>query len=73
MRIAIPSIVVAALFTAVAAAQPPAKGPAAAPLPPGQTNDPFPAPIPERDSVIRINTREFTTLPDIDGVAARMM
>ena len=73
MRIAIPSIVVAALFTTVAAAQPPAKGPSAAPLPPGQTNDPFPAPIPERDSVIRINTREFATLPDIDGVAARMM
>src|SRR5688572_1191768 len=53
------------------AAQPPAAP--AAPLPPGQTNDPFPTPIPERDSVIRINTREFATLPDIDGVAARMM
>jgi hypothetical protein len=72
MRIAISSIVVAALFVAVsAAAQPPATPPA--PLPPGQTNDPFPAPIPERDSVIRVNAREFATLPDIDGVAARMM
>jgi hypothetical protein len=72
MRIARASIVVAALFVAAsAAAQPPAAAPA--PLPPGQTNDPFPAPIPERDSVIRVNVREFATLPDIDGVAARMM
>ena len=72
MRIATSSIVVAALFVAAsAAAQPPATP--AAPLPPGQTNDPFPAPIPERDSVIRVNVREFATLPDIDGVAARMM
>ena len=72
MRITTSSIVVAVLFVAAtAAAQPPATP--AAPLPPGQTNDPFPAPIPERDSVIRINVREFATLPDIDGVAARMM
>jgi hypothetical protein len=72
MRIATSSIVVAALFVAAsAAAQAPATPPA--PLPPGQTNDPFPAPIPERDSVIRVNVREFATLPDIDGVAARMM
>ena len=72
MRIARASIVIAALFVAAsAAAQPPATAPA--PLPPGQTNDPFPAPIPERDSVIRVNLREFATLPDIDGVAARMM
>ena len=71
MRTISASIVVAALVaTAPAHAQAPA---ASAPLPPGQSNDPFPAPIPERDSVIRVNVREFATLPDIDGVAARMM
>jgi glucose/arabinose dehydrogenase len=35
--------------------------------------DPFPAPIPASDDVIRVNYREFAALPDIDGVAARMM
>ena len=63
-------------FAASAAAQPAvaAGQPAVpAPLPPGQTNDPFAAPIPERDGVIRVNVREFATLPDIDGLAARMM
>jgi hypothetical protein len=72
MRIA-PFFIFLIVLTAAApvAAQPPAAP--AAPLPPGQTNDPFPAPIPERDSAIRINAREFATLPDIDGVAARMM
>jgi hypothetical protein len=72
MRFVLSTIVVAVLGVAASAsAQPPATPPA--PLPPGQTNDPFPAPIPERDSVIRVNVREFATLPDIDGVAARMM
>jgi glucose/arabinose dehydrogenase len=46
---------------------------AADPLPPGQTNDPFPAPIEAVEDVIRVNVREFASLPDIDGVAARMM
>jgi hypothetical protein len=74
--IQLPIIVVALFVAAAAAAQPVTPGaqpPAPAPLPPGQTNDPFPAPIPERDGVIRVNVREFATLPDIDGVAARMM
>jgi Glucose / Sorbosone dehydrogenase len=72
MRIA-PFFIFLTVLTVAApvAAQPPAAP--AAPLPPGQTNDPFPTPIPERDSVVRINAREFATLPDIDGVAARMM
>ena len=71
MRTIPASIVVAALLAiAPAHAQVPA---VPAPLPPGQSNDPFPAPIPERDSAIRVNVREFATLPDIDGVAARMM
>jgi glucose/arabinose dehydrogenase len=44
-----------------------------APLPPGQTNNPFPQPIPTDDGVIAVTVREFAALPDIDGVAARMM
>ncbi len=37
------------------------------------TNDPFPDPIPVSEGVIRVNVREFATLPDIDGVPARPM
>jgi glucose/arabinose dehydrogenase len=44
-----------------------------APLPPGQSNDPFPAPIAASDGVIKVGVREFASLPDIAGVAARMM
>jgi glucose/arabinose dehydrogenase len=43
------------------------------PLPPGQTNDPFPQPIVSNEGVIVVTLREFASLPDIDGVAARMM
>ena len=43
------------------------------PLAPGQSNDPFPAPIAATDGVIRVGVREFAALPDIAGVAARMM
>ena len=41
--------------------------------PPGQTNDPFPQPIVSNEGVITVTLREFASLPDIDGVAARMM
>jgi hypothetical protein len=61
---------------ALSLAAPPAEDPQrgqAAPLPPGQTNDPFLAPIPAADGVIAVNVREFASLPDINGVAARMM
>jgi len=44
-----------------------------APLPPGQTNEPFPQPIARTEGVITVTLREFASLPDIDGVAARMM
>jgi hypothetical protein len=44
-----------------------------APLPPGQTTDPFPAPIAPTEGVIRVGVREFASVPDVDGVAARMM
>jgi glucose/arabinose dehydrogenase len=42
-------------------------------LPPGQTNNPFPQPIAKDEGVITVTLREFAALPDIDGVAARMM
>jgi hypothetical protein len=44
-----------------------------APLPPGQTTDPFPQPIAATEGVITVGVREFASVPDIDGVAARMM
>lgn len=37
-----------------------------------QTNDPYP-PIRAGEGLIRVDFREFATLPDIDGTAARMM
>jgi hypothetical protein len=57
----------ALLMTSLLSAQ--ARGP----LPPGQTNDPFPEPIPATEGAIKVNVTEFASLPDIDGVAARMM
>ena len=36
-------------------------------------DDPFPLPIPAEEGAIRVNLAEFASLPDIDGVAARMM
>jgi hypothetical protein len=47
--------------------------PPAAPLLPGQTADPFPQPIAATEGVITVGVREFASVPDIDGVAARMM
>ena len=47
--------------------------PAPAPLPPGQTNNPFPQPIVGTDGVIAVTLREFASLPDINGIAARAM
>lgn len=44
----------------------------AAPLA-AQTNDPFTQPIEATEGVIRVNYAEFATIPEIDGVAARMM
>jgi hypothetical protein len=62
---------VAVLFTSAVHAQ--GRGQALPPLPAGQTNDPFPAPIRTSEGAIRVNVAEFASLPDIDGVAARMM
>jgi glucose/arabinose dehydrogenase len=47
--------------------------PAPTPLPAGQTNNPFPQPIVSTDGVITVTLREFASLPDINGVAARAM
>jgi hypothetical protein len=64
--------VLAALLTAssVFAQQQP---PQPVPLQPGQTADPFPQPIEARQGVITVGVREFASVPDIEGVAARMM
>jgi glucose/sorbosone dehydrogenase len=37
------------------------------------TADPFPTPIPAVDGVIKVDFVEFASVPDINGVAARMM
>src|SRR5688572_6915867 len=47
--------------------------PAPPPLPAGQTNNPFPQPIVTTEGVITVTLREFATLPDVNGVAARAM
>src|SRR5215207_9701444 len=39
----------------------------------GQTTDPFPSPIKAAEGVIRVDYRDFATIPDIDGQPARMM
>lgn len=62
---------VLALLTAVAVSAQQQTQPA--PLPPGQTTDPFPQPIAATEGVITVGVREFASVPDIDGVAARMM
>ncbi len=67
IRVFMASLLTASFSFAVTAQQAPA------PLQPGQTNDPFPAPIPAVQGVIVVNVAEFASLPEIDGVAARMM
>src|SRR5690606_7636174 len=47
--------------------------PARPPLPPGQTSEPFPQPIAAQDGAVTVQLREFASLPDIDGSAARAM
>ena len=69
MRRVIPVLLAALLAAALTAEQP--STPAA--LPPGQSDNPFPQPIAATAGVIRVNWREFASLPDIDGAAARMM
>ncbi len=42
-------------------------------LPPGQTAEPFPQGITRDEGVIAVRLREFASVPDIAGVAARLM
>jgi hypothetical protein len=37
------------------------------------TNDPFPTPLPAAEGAVTVGVREFARLPEIDGVASRMM
>jgi hypothetical protein len=46
---------------------------AALPLVAQAPNDPFPAPIPEKEGSITVNVRDFASLPDVGGQAARPM
>jgi hypothetical protein len=64
--------VLVALLTAAAVSAQRQTQPAP-PLQPGQTTDPFPQPIAATEGVITVGVREFASVPDIDGVAARMM
>jgi glucose/arabinose dehydrogenase len=70
-------IVALATLTSVIAASAAAQGGGGrgnqGPLPAGQTNDPFPQPIEATAGVITVSLREFASLPDIDGAAARAM
>jgi hypothetical protein len=66
-------LVLATLLTASAVFAQRQGQPPAPPLLPGQTADPFPQPIAATEGVITVGVREFASVPDIDGVAARMM
>jgi len=46
---------------------------AALPLRAQTPNDPFPTPIPAADGVVAVGVRDFATLPDVNGQAARPM
>jgi glucose/arabinose dehydrogenase len=48
-------------------------GAAAPPPPPGATTQPFPGPIDPTAGLIAVDVVEFASVPDIDGIAARMM
>ena len=45
----------------------------AAPLGAQSTTDPFPSPIPATEGAITVSFREFAVVPDMDGLAPRMM
>src|ERR1700681_2820369 len=47
------------------------RGPAAPPGP-GRSNNPFPAPIPATEGVIKVNFVEFASVPDAGTDPARM-
>jgi glucose/arabinose dehydrogenase len=45
----------------------------AAPVAAQSTTDPFPTPIPATEGAITVSFREFAVVPDMDGLAPRMM
>ena len=45
----------------------------AAPVAAQLTTDPFPTPIPATEGAITVSFREFAVVPDMDGLAPRMM
>jgi glucose/arabinose dehydrogenase len=66
--------ILAALVASVAGSSVSAQDrPAPPPLPAGQTNNPFPQPIAATEGAITVTLREFASLPDVNGVAARAM
>ena len=67
------ALVAVVFFTSSQASAQARGGFAPEPLPAGQTNDPYPQPIVSNEGIIAVTVREFASLPDIDGVAARMM
>jgi len=66
-------ILITAFVWTAAVFSPPLHGQQPRALPPGQTDDPFPGPIPATEGAISVGAAEFAVLPDIGGVAARMM
>jgi glucose/arabinose dehydrogenase len=70
LKLIAPLAMLAAFTGTAASGQAPA---AQEPLPPGQTNNPFPQPIKSGEGVIVVTLREFASVPDIDGAAARLM
>ena len=75
IRVLTAAVLTASLSSAQASQpnSPQGGGQAVVSLPVGQTDDPFPEPIPAAEGAIRVNVAEFASLPDIGGVAARMM
>ena len=70
-RICLLALVSLALSGSLASAQ--GTGAPGQPAPAGLTTNPFPQPIAASEGVIAVTLREFASLPDIDGIAARMM
>jgi glucose/arabinose dehydrogenase len=66
-------IAIVLIFAATAHVFAQGRGAPPGPLPEGQTNDPFPQPIVRDQGVITVMLREFASVPDIEGIAARMM
>jgi glucose/arabinose dehydrogenase len=67
-RVALASLVLCGSTASAQGSGAPAQAPT-----PGLTTNPFPQPIAAADGVIAVTVREFASLPDIDGIAARMM